>query len=137
MICSDDKERIPLPPAPFVAEFDPSKHESNEEFIGRLKHMGKSKRNVQNIRSSNSFPLNRFHGKIHSIGSTFFDAQRASRSQCWQIFETANVNIAHFLIYQLIFDSIRITNTIDRQRLTNDFDSDDDPMSINSNNPVS
>jgi len=40
----DDKERIPLPPAPFISEFDPLRSESNEEFIARLKHMGKSKK---------------------------------------------------------------------------------------------
>ena len=39
----DNKERIPLPPAPFVSEYDPTRPESNEEFIARLKHMGKSK----------------------------------------------------------------------------------------------
>jgi hypothetical protein len=38
----DDKERIPLPPAPFISEFDPLRSESNEEFIARLKHMGKN-----------------------------------------------------------------------------------------------
>ena len=42
LICSDNTERIPLPPAPLVADFDPATPESNEEFIGRLKHMGKS-----------------------------------------------------------------------------------------------
>ena len=40
----DNKERIPLPPAPYVSEFDPLKSESNEEFITRLKNMGKSKK---------------------------------------------------------------------------------------------
>jgi hypothetical protein len=33
---------MPLPPAPFVSEFDPLRPESNEEFIARLKNMGKS-----------------------------------------------------------------------------------------------
>jgi hypothetical protein len=42
LFSSDDKERIPLPPAPFISEFDPLRSESNEEFIARLKHMGKS-----------------------------------------------------------------------------------------------
>jgi hypothetical protein len=41
--CLDNTERIPLPPAPYVNEFDPLRSESNEEFIARLKHMGKSK----------------------------------------------------------------------------------------------
>ena len=40
----DNKERITLPPAPMISEFDPSRAESNEEFIVRLKHMGKSER---------------------------------------------------------------------------------------------
>lgn len=38
----DDREKVPLPPAPIVSEFDPMKLETNEEFISRLKHMGKS-----------------------------------------------------------------------------------------------
>lgn len=38
----DDREKVPLPPAPIVSEFDPMKLETNEEFISRLKHMGKN-----------------------------------------------------------------------------------------------
>ncbi|CAF0757938.1 unnamed protein product [Rotaria sp. Silwood1] len=38
----DNLERIPLPPAAFVSEFDPLRLESNEEFIDRLKNMGKN-----------------------------------------------------------------------------------------------
>ena len=33
---------MPLPPAPYINEFDPLRQESNEEFIARLKNMGKS-----------------------------------------------------------------------------------------------
>lgn len=33
---------MPLPPAPFIGEFDPLRAESNEEFTARLKNMGKS-----------------------------------------------------------------------------------------------
>jgi len=39
----DNTEPMALPPAPCVNEFDSGKHESNEEFIARLKHMGKSR----------------------------------------------------------------------------------------------
>ena len=35
-----------------------------------------------------------------------------------------------------MFRLFRVPITADRQRLTNDFDSDDDPMSLNKNNPV-
>ncbi|CAF1350555.1 unnamed protein product [Adineta steineri] len=38
----DDKERIPLPHAPFVPDSESLKSESNEEFIARLRNMGKS-----------------------------------------------------------------------------------------------
>ncbi|CAF1310309.1 unnamed protein product [Adineta steineri] len=38
----DDKERIPLPHAPFVPDSESLKSESNEEFIARLRHMGKN-----------------------------------------------------------------------------------------------
>ncbi|CAF4116368.1 unnamed protein product [Rotaria sp. Silwood2] len=38
----DNHEQMSLPPAPFVGEFDPLPPESNEEFIGRLKNMGKN-----------------------------------------------------------------------------------------------
>ncbi|CAF3954226.1 unnamed protein product, partial [Rotaria magnacalcarata] len=38
----DNHDRIPLPPAPPVSEFDPLRPESNEEFIARLKNMGKN-----------------------------------------------------------------------------------------------
>ena len=34
---------MPLPMAPMLGEFDPLRTESNEEFIGRLKTMGKSR----------------------------------------------------------------------------------------------
>lgn len=40
---SDNKEPIALPAAPFASEFDPLRPESNEEFVTRLKSMGKSK----------------------------------------------------------------------------------------------
>lgn len=42
LIFKDDHDHIPLPPAPYVGEFDPLRSESNEEFIARLKSMGKS-----------------------------------------------------------------------------------------------
>jgi hypothetical protein len=52
-------------------------------------------------------------------------------------------NFELIAIYQLVskkddpmFRLFRVSNTADRQRLTNDFDSDDDPLSLNSNNPV-
>jgi hypothetical protein len=35
---------MPLPAAALINEFDPIRSESNEEFIARLKHMGKSNR---------------------------------------------------------------------------------------------
>ncbi|CAF4447753.1 unnamed protein product [Rotaria socialis] len=38
----DNHDRIPLPPAPSASEFDPLRPESNEEFIARLKNMGKN-----------------------------------------------------------------------------------------------
>jgi len=37
---------------------------------------------------------------------------------------------------RIFFYLFRISNTPERQRLTNEFDSDDDPISINKNNPV-
>ena len=41
---TDNKEPMPLPPAPYISDFDPLRSESNEEFTTRLKNMGKSKR---------------------------------------------------------------------------------------------
>ncbi|CAF3771033.1 unnamed protein product [Rotaria sordida] len=38
----DNHEPISIPPAPNVSEFDPLRLESNEEFISRLKNMGKN-----------------------------------------------------------------------------------------------
>ncbi len=35
-----------------------------------------------------------------------------------------------------MFHLFRISNTTERQRLTNEFDSDDDRISLNKNNPV-
>ncbi|CAF0803107.1 unnamed protein product [Adineta ricciae] len=97
----NNTERIPLPPAPLVAEFDPARPESNEEFIGRLKHMGKN--------SMEKFTqlARRFSTRKEPTGA---NAGKYSKQPI-------------------------ITNTIDRQRLNNDFDSDDDPISMNSNNP--
>ncbi|UJR25058.1 hypothetical protein I4U23_006418 [Adineta vaga] len=96
----DNKERIPLPPAPFVSEFDPLRPESNEEFITRLKHMGKNSMD-----------------KFNQLARRFSTRKDPSTTNVGKYSKQPTV-----------------TNTTDRQRLTNDLNSDDDRISMNSNN---
>jgi hypothetical protein len=70
---SDNRERIPLSPDPYISEFDPLRSESNEEFIARLKNMGKSNTLQKKGLIIFFFPK-RFNGKIQSISATIFNA---------------------------------------------------------------
>ncbi|CAF3965661.1 unnamed protein product, partial [Rotaria magnacalcarata] len=97
----DNHDRIPLPPAPPVSEFDPLRPESNEEFIARLKNMGKN--------SMDKF--NQLARRFSTRKNTTINPGKYSKQPL-------------------------MTNTSERQILTNEFDSDDDPIALNNNNPV-
>jgi hypothetical protein len=96
----DNKEPMPLPPAPFVSEFDPLRPESNEEFIARLKNMGKNSMD-----------------KFNQLARRFSTRKDTT------------TNIGQYSRQPMI------PNPGERQRLTNEFDSDDDHISLNKNNP--
>lgn len=96
----DDTNPMPLPPAPYINEFDPLRQESNEEFTTRLKHMGK-----------NSME------KFNQLARRFSTRK-----------DSSNITTKYS-------KQPTISSTIDRQRLSNEFDNDDDSMSFNKNNP--
>ena len=81
----DNRERMALPEAPTVQEFDPLRTENNEEFVARLKNMGKSNRFPSQEMIFSHISFDRFHGQIQSISSTIFHAKRFS-FKSWKIF---------------------------------------------------